>query len=66
MRESINEGPARGWHHGGALREVRMGISNDEEDTTALYRFQATTLARTLTLLPDTAAALALLVYGGH
>lgn len=66
MREPfINANPAHEWHRGGALETVHAGSLNSFDDTTALARLQTSTLARTLALLPDTAAALACLVYGG-
>lgn len=58
--------PARGWHHGGALETVHAGSLNGVDDTTALRCLQASRLARLLALLPDTAAALAFLVFGGR
>lgn len=57
---------ARGWHHGGALEMDLADNSNGPDDTTALARLQASRLMRGLALLPDTAAALACLVFGGR
>jgi hypothetical protein len=45
---------------------VHAGSLNGLDDTTALLRLQALRLARSLALLPETAAALALLVFGGR
>lgn len=56
--------PARGCHHGGVLETVHACRLNDLKDTTALARFQAAKLGHALALMPDTAAALALLVFG--
>lgn len=58
--------PAHVWQRGGALETVQACGSNSPDDTTALRRFQAASLARALALLPDTAAALACLVFGGR
>lgn len=66
MRQSSNTNPARGRHHGGVHENNRAGRSITIDDTTALRRLQASRLARSLALLPDTAAALALLVFGGR
>ncbi len=58
--------PARDWQRGGALETVQACGSNSPDDTTALARLQASRLMRGFALLPDTAAALACLVFGGR
>lgn len=64
MRDPTKTKPAHGRHRGGALENNRAGRSIDFDDTAAIARFQASRLARTLALLPDTAGAVALLVFG--
>ena len=64
MRDPTKTNPAHGRHRGGARETVQAGSLNGLDDTTTLRRIQASTLARTLALLPDTTGALALLVYG--
>lgn len=65
MRSPFNVIPAAVPSARGDLETVQACGSNSPGDTTALARLQASYLGRTLALLPDTAAALALLVYGG-